>query len=195
MKPVRVLLHSTHDHVNKKNMNRKRFIIQSGKLSAFLLIPTFIQSKEMPQQVVKEPTQNPAPIKLEIVNEFVKVAHSDLARVKELIKQYPLLLNAAWDWGGGDFETAIGAAGHMGLKDTANFLLSMGARADIFVLTMLGRTETVKGILEQNPNLLHSAGPHGFTLLHHAEKGGQQAEPLLHYFRSKGLTETFVKLI
>jgi len=50
-----------------------------------------------------------------------------------MLAEYPLLLNSSWDWGGGDFETALGAAGHMGLKDTANFLISQGARVDIFV--------------------------------------------------------------
>lgn len=96
--------------------------------------------------------------------------------------------------GAGDFETALGAAGHMGLKETANFLLSLGARADIFVLTMLGKTDIVKAILKDYPSLLNSKGPHGFTLLHHAEKGGKESEELVAHFQSLGLTETFIKL-
>lgn len=123
------------------------------------------------------------------VQEFVKVAHNDFDRCKKILNEYPHILNAAWDWGDGDFETAIGAAGHMGHREFALFLLEAGARADLFVLTMLGETEIVKPLLEKYPKLLNSLGPHGFTLLHHAEKGGEFAVPLLEYFKEKKLTE------
>ena len=136
----------------------------------------------------------PTPIDSKIVNEFVKVAHSDFDKVKDMLIQYPLLLNSSWDWGGGDFETAIGAAGHMGRKDIADFLLSNGARADIFVLTMLGKTEIVKAMLRDYPTLLNSNGPHGFTLLHHAVKGGKESEELVNHIQSLGLKETFIKI-
>src|SRR5438105_4281234 len=48
----------------------------------------------------------------ELVNEFVARAHSDLQRVQILLEREPLLINAAWDWGDGDWETALGAAAH-----------------------------------------------------------------------------------
>lgn len=166
---------------SRKEFLTKSIIFTSGIVLAPKLL--FPQNQEPPKAIDPK-----------IVNEFVKVAHSDLDRVKEMIKEYPLLLNSSWDWGGGDFETALGAAGHMGLKETANFLLSLGARVDIFVLTMLGKTDIVKAILKDYPTLLNSKGPHGFTLLHHAEKGGKESEKLLKYFQSLGLTETFIKL-
>ena len=34
-----------------------------------------------------------------------------------LLDEQPGLLNATWDWGGGDFETALGGAAHMGRRD------------------------------------------------------------------------------
>ena len=148
----------------------------------------------VPKLVFSHNKERPAQIDPKIVNEFVKIAHSDFVKVKEMVKEQPLLLNATWDWGGGDFETALGAAGHMGLKEIANFLISLGARADIFVLTMLGKTEIVKALLKAYPGLLNSIGPHGFTLLHHAKKGGKDAEKLLKHLQKLGLTETFVKL-
>lgn len=129
-----------------------------------------------------------------IVSEFVKIAHSDFEKVKEMVKEQPLLLNASWDWGDGDFESALGAAGHMGHKETANFLISLGARADIFVLTMLGKTDIVKALLKAYPGLLNAQGPHGFTLLHHAQKGGKNAEKLLKHLQKLGLTKTFIPL-
>jgi hypothetical protein len=59
----------------------------------------------------------------------------------------------------------------MGNKDIANFLLSKGARMNIFCAAMLGRLDVVKAILSAFPELKTSKGPHGLQLLHHATKG------------------------
>jgi|GEM_PF-3533732 len=67
-----------------------------------------------------------------LVNEFVSVAHGNLKRVRELLDAEPGLLNAAWDWGGGGFETAIGAAAHTGGREITLLLLGRGARIDLF---------------------------------------------------------------
>ncbi len=136
----------------------------------------------------------PPALESAIVNEFVRVAHNNFDRMKQLLEEYPTLLNASWDWGKGDFETAIGAAGHMGLKDFANYLIAAGARLDIFVLTMLGKTSIVKPLLETYPSLIESAGPHGFTLLHHAKQGGTEGEELFEYLQSKGLKDLHRKV-
>src|SRR5262249_54058606 len=42
----------------------------------------------------------------EKVKAFVANAHGDLDAVRELLAEEPALVNAAWDWGGGDWETA-----------------------------------------------------------------------------------------
>ncbi len=60
----------------------------------------------------------------------------------------PRLANATWDWGGGDWESALGAAGHMGRRDIAELLLAHGARLDLFVAAMLGEVEVVRAILD-----------------------------------------------
>ena len=99
-----------------------------------------------------------------------------------------------WDWGGGDFETGIGAGGHVGHKEMVNFLIDKGARPTLHVMTMLGKTELVKPVLETYPQLLNSLGPHGFTFLHHAQKGGKDSEELLQYFEEKGQTESKISL-
>ena len=57
-------------------------------------------------------------------------------------------------------------------------------------VTMLGRTTEVKGLLAAFPNLLRSKGPHGLTLLHHAQRGGEPARELLEHIQTLGLTET-----
>lgn len=129
-----------------------------------------------------------------LVFEFVRAGHNDIQRVREMLEKTPTLINASWDWGNGDFETALGGAGHVGTKPIANYLIDCGARADIFVLTMLGKKHIVVPFLEEFPNLLHSRGPHGFTLLHHAIAGGAESAELAEHLRSLGLTETKLPL-
>jgi len=68
------------------------------------------------------------------------------------------------------------------------------ARANIFVLTMLGRTVEVKALLTAFPELSRSKGPHGPTLLHHANRGGGPAKELLERITSLELTETKLAL-
>jgi len=119
-----------------------------------------------------------------LVQEFVGNAHGNYARVKELLEQEPALINATWDWGGGDFETALGAAAHMGNKQIANYLLEHGARLDIFAAAMLGKLEVVKAALEAYPEMVNTPGPHGIPLITHAEAGGDDAKSVLEYLNS-----------
>ena len=164
--------------------NRRLFVKQSfGLCSGFVLGPSF---DLQPDPVL--------PLDTKVVKEFVTVAHSNFDKVKEILTDHPHVLNSAWDWGDGDFETAAGAAGHVGNKDIANHLIEQGARYDIFVLTMFGKTAIVKALLEEYPKLIESIGPHGFTLLHHAKKGGAPAQELYDYLESKGLKDMHRKV-
>ena len=119
-----------------------------------------------------------------LVNEFVLKAHSDFETVKQLLEQEPALLNAAWDWGGGDWETALGAASHMGRRDIALFLIDHGAPLDIFAAAMLGETEVVRAMLGRHPSLVDAQGPHGIPLRVHAEQGGDEARSVLDLIES-----------
>lgn len=119
-----------------------------------------------------------------LVEEFVRVAHADLDRTKELLTQEPALVNATWDWGGGDFETPLGASAHMGRKDIADFLLEHGARLDVFAAAMLGKLEIVKAALEAYPDSINTPGPHGIPLITHAEMGKEDAKEVLEYLKS-----------
>ncbi|MBI4759986.1 MAG: ankyrin repeat domain-containing protein [Chloroflexota bacterium] len=119
----------------------------------------------------------------QLVEEFVGNAHGNLERVKELLAQEAGLVNATWDWGGGDFETALGAASHMGRRDIAVFLLEHGARLDIFAAAMLGKLEIVQAAIEAFPQALHTPGPHGIPLIVHAEAGGDDAKAVLDYLQ------------
>ena len=126
--------------------------------------------------------EKPAALAPELVQEFVGKAHGDFPRVQELLQQEPKLLNAAWDWGGGDWETGLGAAAHMGHKDIAEFLLAQGARIDIFAAAMLNKVEIVRAILTDNPQARLEPGPHGIPLLVHARAG--EAAEVIAYLES-----------
>jgi hypothetical protein len=113
------------------------------------------------------------------VKEFVGNAHGDLDAVRAALAADATLANATWDWGDGDWETALGAAGHMGRQDIAEVLLAHGARLDVFVAAMLGEVEVVRAILAAHPEMREAKGPHGIPLRAHAEAGGEQARAVL----------------
>src|SRR3954447_25068754 len=115
----------------------------------------------------------------ETVHEFVRIAHGGYEEIRELLDGEPALVNAAWDWGGGDWETGLGAAAHMGRRDIALFLLDRGARLDLFAAAMLGYTEVVRAALAERPELVDTRGPHGIPLIVHAQKGGDAAREVV----------------
>ena len=120
-----------------------------------------------------------------MIEEFVGKAHNDLDRVKALIVDEPTLANSSFAWGGTDWETALGAASHTGRKDIAEFLLNNGAHMDIFAAAMLGHLDVVRAIMLQQPNALSTPGPHGISLIAHAEAGGESATDVLEFLKSQ----------
>jgi hypothetical protein len=119
-----------------------------------------------------------------LVQDFVIFAHSDLVLTKKLLEKEPALLNATMDWGGGDWETALGGASHMGRRDIVSYLLEKGSRIDIFCAAMMGQLDAVKAFLALQPKLIDAKGPHGFSLHFHAQVGGKEAEPVLDYLQT-----------
>jgi hypothetical protein len=164
--------------MNKSSISRSQFLKQTFTSAGVLLFaPAMAQEK-------------PSAISLEIVKEFVGVCHSKIDRVKEMLENDHLLLHVSYDWGGGDYESGIEAAGHVGNKEIASFLLSKGARYNIYLASMLGHLDVVKQVLSFNPGLLNSKGPHGFTMLHHAQKGGSDSAAVADHLKSVGAKET-----
>lgn len=144
-------------------------------------IPNVIYGKDflhiekiIAQQNIKDP-KYPA-IEESIVAEVVGVSHFNLDRLKVIVNKRPELARATWDWGFGDWETAIGASAHTGRKDIADYLLTMGARPDIFTFAMLGNYKAVKNMIEFSPGIQRIAGPHGISLLQHAINGHSNNE-------------------
>lgn len=168
-------------------MNRKYFMQQVAIGTGSMLASPYLLSG---QNTIPAGTGKADPLPAEKVKDFVSAGHNNLEKVKSLLLEFPTLLYATWDLGGGDFETALEGAGHVGNKEIAHHLIRLGARTNMFVLTMLGKTQVVKPCLEAFPGYLTARGPHGFTLLHHAQRGGEDARELLDYLQSKGLKET-----
>jgi hypothetical protein len=113
------------------------------------------------------------------VQAFVASAHGDLDVVRSLLEEEPALVNAAWDWGGGDWETGLGAAAHMGRRQIGLYLLEHGARLDLFAAAMLGYFDVVTTILSDFPEMREALGPHGIPLVEHARVGGADARAVL----------------
>jgi len=122
------------------------------------------------------------------VQDFVAKAHGDLDAVQSLLAEEPRLVNAAWDWGGGDWETALGAASHMGRRQIALFLLEHGARLDLFAAAMLGYFDIVSAVLSDFPEMLNALGPHGIPLVEHARAGGADARAVLSLLEATEVT-------
>ncbi len=151
------------------DFNRRRFL---GILPAAALVPAFVTRAGQAPAALPDvfPRQDPA-----LAREIVGVSHSNPARVKELVSAHPSLARASWEWGFGDWETALGAASHVGNKEIAAVLLAAGAHPTIFSAAMLGQMDAVKGFIAAAPGIQRTRGPHGLSLLHHA-KAGESAE-------------------
>jgi hypothetical protein len=160
-----------------KPLSRRTLLVGSAAAAVGLVLPAMATDTQ-------QPAPKPPAIGADTVKEFVIAGHRDLDRVKEMLGNERGLLNASWDWGGGDFEMAIGGAGHMGRPDIARYLIGEGCRMDIFVAAMLGELEVVKSILAKFPNVASSHGPHGIPLKAHAKAGGEDAKRVLEYLQS-----------
>ena len=118
--------------------------------------------------------------------EMVAAAHADLEQVQELVNDRPELAKASYDWGFGDWETALDAASHMGRRDIAELLIENGARPTLFYAAMTGNVDAVRAFIKAFPGIQSLHGPHGITLMAHAEVGGKDAEGVVRYLEKVG---------
>ncbi len=156
-----------------ENIISRRLVVKSTVFGAlFVSIPQLLSARKISTLDDKIPENKRYPAIAEsVVSQVVGLAHFDLEKLKILVNARPELAKATWDWGFGDWETAIGAASHVGRKDIIDFLLSKGARPDIFTFAVLGAYETVKSMIEFAPGLQKTLGPHGISLLQHVKNG------------------------
>jgi hypothetical protein len=127
------------------------------------------------------PAQDP-----ELVQRTVGFAHANVKGLRELVESQPELAKATWDWGFGDWETAIGAASHTGNRENVEILMAHGARPDIFTFAMLGNLDAIRAMIKAQPGVQRLWGPHSITLLKHAKAGGEQSKAVYDYLLSLG---------
>ena len=178
-----------------ESLSRRRFVSLTTLTIPILNLDLYSQSSparsDSPQTPIT-PSGVTAPGDLypaeppELARETVLVSHFNLARVRELVAAHPTLAKATWDWGFGDWESALGAASHMGNRPIAEFLLANGACPSIFSATMLGQLNVVKAFIAAQPGIQRTAGPHSISLLAHAKAGGEVALPVYEFLRSLG---------
>jgi ankyrin repeat protein len=153
-------------------MKRRSFLQQTLAGTALLGSAVFVSAQPSTPSSSPAPTppREPArgePLDPEMVKTFVSAGHRDLAKIKELLALYPLVLNATVDLGKGDWESALGAASHTGNKPIAQFLMDAGARPDVFCAAMMGERDVVLPVIKFSPQAANARGPHGLTLLYH----------------------------
>ncbi len=183
-----------------QNSVSRRFLVKSSVLGLLAAsVPNIVYSKNILPAPSDKDSSDASPherypaIQLTIASEVVGVAHFNLDRLKELVDPRPELAKADWDWGFGDWESAIAAASHVGRKDIVEYLISKGTVPTLFTYAMLGQYETVKMMINSYPGIQKNFGPHGITLLQHAKTGLQaegvnksNAQKLVDYLQSLG---------
>ena len=193
--------------------SRRRFIRFVPALGAFA-VPAFGQqpAPTNPQSAIRSPqsTAEPdwpppepargAPVDesfpsqhLALAKEIVGVSHGNLARVRELVQQHPALAKASFDWGYGDWETALGAASHTGRREIAELLIENGAPPTLFSAAMLGQLDLVKAFVAAKPGAQRMRGPHSMSLMLHAKLGGPPAASVVSYLESLGDADLALK--
>jgi hypothetical protein len=166
--------------MKQDNSISRRMLVRSSVLGLLVAsVPSVVFSKNILSLACNDTPTAASPhdrypaIQLEIASEVVSVSHFNLDRLKELVDPRPELAKTVWDWGFGDWESAIAAASHVGRKDIVDYLVSKGAVPTIFTYAMLAEYETLKTMIGAYPGSQKNFGPHGITLLQHAKTGLQ----------------------
>ncbi len=100
---------------------------------------------------------------------FEAIAAGDVASLKGLLERDPALVSARHDSGVGPIMLAI----YNGHNEVADVLIASGAEIDVFEAAALGRIQRLEQLLDDNPALVRTHSPDGWTALHVASYYGQ----------------------
>jgi hypothetical protein len=173
-----------------RHLSRRRVLVAGGAVLAAEALPGLGRTAAADTHAAGPSSDLPAAFPQQdpdLVRETVGASHGRFDRVRELVEAQPALAKATWDWGFGDWESALGAAAHTGQREIALFLLAHGARLDVFAAAMLGWLPAVRALIEAQPELVRTPGPHSIPLLRHAEAGGEPARGVRDYVESLGV--------
>lgn len=121
------------------------------------------------------------------IRQFVGACHTQIDTVREMLRDDPDLAKTGWDWGFGDYESAIGACSHTGREDIIELLLTHGARPTIFTLATLDKHAAVRGFIDSMPGAREIEGPHSISLYRHAQAGN--ASRVMAFLEREGLDQ------
>lgn len=107
----------------------------------------------------------PANITQEEANNFIITCHHNLEAVKQQVAATATIVNV---YNPAANETALGAAGHMGNRPIAEYLLENGAELELAAAAMLGMKDKVAEWLAKDASLAASGGAHGISVAFHA---------------------------
>jgi ankyrin repeat protein len=107
----------------------------------------------------------------DFINDFARLAHFDVERVKKMVKLSPALVHgrATWD------ESGIEAAAHMGLYDLARHIADHGAAVSTCTATLLGLGDRVQALVGSDSACLRERGAHDIPLMAYTAYGREQA--------------------
>lgn len=164
-----------YDHTSRRRLLQLGASLAVGApLAPQYQSPLAAQERDIPRpKITRLEPSRPEPLSTDMVREFVRVAHRDRERVVELLKEQPRLVYASWDHGGGDWETGLGAASHVGRHDIVEELLIAGARKNIFTSAMLGEASVIQAMIDADHRMALQSGPHGYRVLYHVAISGE----------------------
>jgi len=108
----------------------------------------------------------------DFINEFARLAHFDVERVKHLHKLAPGLIAARATWD----ESAIEAASHMGLTPLARYLADHGAPVSTCTATLLGLRDRVTALVNGDAACVRERGAHDLPLMAYTAYGEEHHE-------------------
>jgi hypothetical protein len=106
------------------------------------------------------------------VNHFVRLAHTRLDEVKQLLKLCPALVHvrATFD------EMGVEAGAHMGFLEMVDLLTDLGAPVSTCTATVMGRLDFVRRLIATDPACVRERGAHDFPLILFTAFGKEQVE-------------------
>jgi ankyrin repeat protein len=116
--------------------------------------------------------QDIAGLPQDFINDFVRLSHFDVERVKHLYKLAPGLLAARATWD----ELPIEAAAHMGIVPLAEFFADQGSPVSTCTAAVLGLRNRVEALVKADPNCLRERGAHDIPLLAYTAWGKERLD-------------------
>jgi ankyrin repeat protein len=101
---------------------------------------------------------------------FETISSGDVVSLKALLERDPGLVRARHDSGVGPLMLAI----YNGHNEIADVLIASGAEVDVFEAAALGRIQRLEQLLDDNPALVRTHNPDGWTALHVASYYGKR---------------------